>query len=148
MSASFDAEALLSMDLQTLQVLWRQRCKSAPPALRSAPLLARALAYRLQAKAQGGLSASARRRLHDMAAKFVAAPRYAPSPSPSLNPGSVLIRDWQGKRFGVTVSETGFLFDGKTYPSLSAVATAITGVKRNGPLFFGLKEKMAEAATP
>jgi hypothetical protein len=34
----------------------------------------------------------------------------------------------------------GYDWRGKTYPSLSAVAEAITGVKRNGPRFFGLRQ--------
>jgi len=143
-----DFESFAALDLETLQQSWRQRFKNEPPALRSAPLLARALAYRFQAQRNGGLKPGVRRKLEAMAIQFASEPRYAPAPLQSLNPGSVLIRDWQGKRYGVTVSDTGFLFDGRTYASLSAVATTITGVKRNGPLFFGLNEKEAEAIRP
>jgi hypothetical protein len=39
----------------------------------------------------------------------------------------------------------GYRWEANTYPSLSAVAFAMTGVKRNGPAFFGLREK-AEAS--
>jgi hypothetical protein len=35
----------------------------------------------------------------------------------------------------------GFSWNGKTYPSLSKVAFAITGSRWNGPRFFGLRDK-------
>jgi hypothetical protein len=56
------------------------------------------------------------------------------------------VRDWNGKRYAVTVTDEGFLLDGKLFASLSAVAAAITGVKWSGPRFFklnGLDESRA-----
>jgi hypothetical protein len=50
----------------------------------------------------------------------------------------LLIRDWNGRRYGVTVTEAGFLFDGVAYASLSKVARVITGAKWSGPRFFKL----------
>ena len=41
----------------------------------------------------------------------------------------------------VTVLTDGFAWNGKTYPSLSGVAFAITGTRWNGPKFFGLRDK-------
>jgi hypothetical protein len=41
----------------------------------------------------------------------------------------------------VTVLNRGFEYDGKTWPSLSAIAKAITGAHWNGPRFFGLAER-------
>ena len=38
----------------------------------------------------------------------------------------------------------GFAWNGKTYPSLSKVAFAITGTRWNGPRFFGLRDKLIE----
>ena len=37
------------------------------------------------------------------------------------------------------VLEKGFAYDGKTFASLSEIATLITGTKWNGPRFFGLR---------
>ena len=37
-----------------------------------------------------------------------------------------------------------FAYDGRTFPNLSEVASLITGVKWNGPRFFGLRTKAAE----
>jgi hypothetical protein len=39
----------------------------------------------------------------------------------------------------VKVLPEGFSYQGRTFRSLSAVAAHITGVKRSGVLFFGLK---------
>ena len=41
----------------------------------------------------------------------------------------------------VAVLADGFAWNGKTYPSLSKVAFAITGTRWNGPSFFGLRDK-------
>ena len=41
----------------------------------------------------------------------------------------------------VTVLADGFAWSGKTYPSLTKVAFAITGSRWNGPRFFGLRDK-------
>jgi hypothetical protein len=48
-------------------------------------------------------------------------------------------------RHTVTVTPDGFVWRDRTYPSLSALARAITGTSRNGRRFFGLRMKQAEA---
>jgi hypothetical protein len=50
----------------------------------------------------------------------------------------VLVRDYQGQRHTVTVVSDGFDWQGATYPSLSAIARAITGTAWSGPRFFAL----------
>jgi hypothetical protein len=55
-------------------------------------------------------------------------------------PGTVLIREFDGKDYHVTVAMDGhFEFDGHKFKSLSAIAKQITGTQWSGPLFFGLK---------
>jgi hypothetical protein len=44
----------------------------------------------------------------------------------------------------VLVLEKGFAWRGETYPSLSAIARAITGAHWNGWAFFGLKRPIKE----
>lgn len=61
------------------------------------------------------------------------------TPRKSLEPGGRLVREWRGKTYEVYVADDGCYLEGKRYSSLSAVASAITGVKRNGPAFFGLR---------
>ena len=58
-----------------------------------------------------------------------------------LRPGTVLGREWNGQMQRVAVLADGFAWNGKTYPSLSKVAFAITGTRWNGPKFFGLRDK-------
>jgi len=70
--------------------------------------------------------------------------RLIPSPvrDPRLpKPGSVIIRNYRGLRLAVTVLERGFEWNGQAYPSLSALACAITGTHWNGRLFFGLTRR-------
>jgi hypothetical protein len=55
-----------------------------------------------------------------------------------LAAGTRLVRDWNGRRHCVDVGDKGFIFDGKTYRSLSAIARKITGAHWSGPRFFGL----------
>jgi hypothetical protein len=51
----------------------------------------------------------------------------------------VLRRDYQGQRHTVTVARDGFDWQGTSYPSLSAIARAITGTAWSGPRFFALQ---------
>ena len=59
-------------------------------------------------------------------------------PRLALLPGTRLIREWQGRRHVVDIVPEGYVFDGKTHRSLSAVAKKITGTHWSGPRFFGL----------
>ena len=53
-------------------------------------------------------------------------------------PGSVLTRPYKGRNLQVKVLERGFEYEEVVYPSLSAVAKAITRSHCSGSLFFGL----------
>ena len=55
-----------------------------------------------------------------------------------IKPGARLLREWHGTTHEVLVTDLGFVWDGATYRSLSAIAFAITGAKWNGHRFFGL----------
>ena len=55
-----------------------------------------------------------------------------------IKPGTRLLREWHGTTHEVLVTDQGFVWDGATYRSLSAIAFAITGAKWNGHRFFGL----------
>jgi hypothetical protein len=96
------------------------------------------IAYRLQERAFGGLDRESLRFLHGLARHGGSSPRH-------LKPGTVLVRDYQGQRHTVTVVSDGFEWQGATYPSLSAIARAITGTAWSGPRFFGLARR---AGTP
>ena len=65
-----------------------------------------------------------------------------------LRPGTLLTREWDGHLQRVMVVADGFSWNGKTYRSLSKVASAITGSRWNGPRFFGLRDRPASEVRP
>lgn len=125
-----EVRALARLDLEGLRTEWRRRY-GPPPTLRSTDLLARLLAWRIQVEAFGGLDAETRSVLFR---------KSLPVAGPALVPGMRLERAWRGTSQSVEVIEGGFRWEGQTYSSLSQVAQAITGVKWNGPRFFGLRQ--------
>ncbi len=107
----------------------------------------RAIAYRLQEIAHGGLSRVTQRRLTTLGHELETAGRIAPPPGPRIKPGARLIREWHGRTHTVCVTDAGFEFEGKTYRSLTKIALDITGAQWSGPRFFGLT-KTPSAAMP
>lgn len=107
-----------------------------PPRLR-AETLRRLLAYETQARTLGDLTAQERRTLRTVA--HGKAGRDAGGAIAS--PGTHLVRDWNGRTYRVQVTTNGYVLDGTTYASLSAVAKRITGTAWSGPRFFGLTGK-------
>jgi len=104
------------------------------------------LAYQLQADHFGDLDDKSRQLL-DGAPTPEAAGKRAIEKSAvvgMLSSGTVLSREWNGRMHRVTTLADGFTWNGKTYPSLSQVAFAITGTRWNGPRFFGLRDKTAK----
>lgn len=132
---------LRGLDLDGLRQAWR--AVFGRPAAANLPkhILLRILAYRLQVEAFDDLSRSTIQIL-DGVARGSDGDAVAPAASAGgLRPGTVLLREHEGQRHHVRVVPDGFAWNGKTYPSLSKVAFAITGTKWNGPRFFGLREK-------
>lgn len=127
-----------------LKERWRALYGTEPPRRISRDLLVRALAYRIQEQALGGLKPSTRRLLAKVAADASAGRSIQAAPEPALKPGTVLLREWHGTQHQVIVREDGIVFNGKQYKSLSQVAYRITGTKWSGPLFFGLKANRQE----
>lgn len=122
--------------------------------------LIRRIAWRIQANAEGGLTERALRRADELANDAevrVTPPRAGRAPAlPRTNaglsdvpahhdprlprPGTAIVRDYKGRRLTVNVLADSFEWDGVRYPSLSAVAKAITGSHVNGFRFFGLEK--------
>ena len=84
------------------------------------------IAYRLQEKASG------------KRAKLRIPSEAAAKRPPRITPGTQLVRSWNGHTISVVAEEQGFSFQGKLYPSLSAIAAHVTGAHWSGPRFFGL----------
>ena len=111
-------------------------------------LLFRILAYRLQAERLGDLDAESRRLLDGAGTPEDAGKRAVDlnRPTAEVRPGTMLAREWNGRMHRVAVLADGFAWNGKTYPSLSKIALAITGTRWNGPRFFGLRDKPSKEA--
>jgi len=132
---------LEAMGIDELRALWRERLGNPPP-VRSTVILRRALAEVLQLKAAGHGATALDRRLVSAAARH----RLGHKPkvgTAAFKPGSTLVREWQGRRIEVEVVRDGFVWNGEKHASLSKVARLITGVRWNGPRFFGLRETEA-----
>ena len=97
-------------------------------------LLERDLAYRLQAKAFRDLTPATSKALMKIALDTEPGVQQ----QQELRPGARLVRDWNGVTHHVDVIEGGYLWNGRRYRSLSAIARAITGARWSGPRFFGL----------
>lgn len=131
-----EIEALAVMPLEDLRAEWRRRFGGPVPSHRSVDYLRRQISWRLQAAVFGGLGAETR--------KAIARKRVAPkAPGPVLTSGVRITREWKGRPYDVEVLPKGFLFEGKTFDSLSEIAREITGVRWNGPRFFGLRKAAA-----
>ncbi len=57
---------------------------------------------------------------------------------PQAHAGNRLVREWHGQEHIVDVLPDGYLWNGKAWRSLSAIAKEITGTKWSGPRFFGV----------
>jgi len=132
-----------------LRVLWeREFAGKAPPSL-GRDILALAIAYARQERRYGGLARPVAKELNRLLARVLredatGAPKSATSPLPRT--GTILVREWRGTTYQVTVGDDGFLWNGMTHGSLSSIARAITGTNWNGPRFFGMRE--VKDATP
>jgi hypothetical protein len=128
--------------------------------------LFRKIAWRLQALAEGDLSERARTRVqeiaHDEDLRMVAPRDFFAVEGQRIQttradgdrrdqdcrlplPGVLLSREWNGKTILVEVLAKGFRYENQYYPSLSAVAFAVTGTRWNGLAFFKLKRPVEGA---
>lgn len=160
--------ALETMSVAALAEKYRE-LYGEPTRSRNRAYLKKRLAWRIQASFEGGLSHSALERIKqlgdqlperwqvrlvqpakpadatsdDAAAATVQMVLAATEPrDPRVpSPGTVLRREFGGRTHEVSVCVEGFSYDGRSYKSLSAIATEITGTRWNGFLFFGLQKR-------
>lgn len=132
---------LEEMDLAGLREEWTRFYGRPPSRYVSRDLLRRAVAYRIQEKAYGGLKPAVLRKLRKVMEELRAGKKPTVIPARRLQPGVRLMREWNGETHVVEVLAKGFAWRGTHYASLSAVAEAITGARWSGPRFFGLLDK-------
>ena len=127
-------EEIETMDRAALIAAWDHLFGTPKPKSLSRAFLRRFIAFEIQARRYGGLPKGF---LADIERR---AGGTTESLSPALKPGGRLLREWNGVTHEVEVTVSGVRWNKDTYPSLSAVAGAITGAHWSGPRFFGLKE--------
>lgn len=134
-----------------LQERWRALFGTEPPAYNRRFLVKR-LIYRIQELAYGGLSESAQSWMADILqdaglddqASISGKGRIQKRPQDAPLPGTRLAREWNGKRYEVTIALGGFIYEGRRYRSLTAITKVITGTHWNGRAFFGLSNGAAK----
>jgi hypothetical protein len=129
---------LETMDRAALLAAWSTVFGAPAPKSISRPFLRRFLGFEIQAQRSGGLPKPVAAALTRTDGKTPGKPTC-----PALKPGGRLIREWNGVTHVVDVTETGFVWKGETWRSLSAIAREITGAQWSGPRFFGLNGKVA-----
>jgi hypothetical protein len=120
------------------------------------PYLRKKIAFRVQEQMEGGLSTAAQARIEELSSteaasepqRVVQRPPLTPAPGSSEKSdgrdprlpkaGSLVSREFKGFTHEVQVLESEFMYRGRYYRSLSAIAKEITGTPWNGFLFFGL----------
>jgi hypothetical protein len=134
--------ALAKASLPDLKAQYRDLFGADAPGINRS-YLERRIAYRLQELAYGGLSQATQARLESLAqtADKGSSPRTRMRAHDRPLAGTRLLRVWNGVEHSVTVLQTGFEYRGRPFTSLSAIARHITKSPRNGPEFFGLREK-------
>jgi hypothetical protein len=132
-----EVEKLRTLNKYDLRLRWSTLFGKPPPPALTKDLLGRMIAWRIQEKFYGGHDKATLKLLDGLARREVA----KPATEPRLRPGTVLMREHGGVRHTVTATPDGFVWRDTNYPSLSAVARAITGTSWNGRRFFGLRMK-------
>jgi hypothetical protein len=150
-------DRIQSLEREDILALWHKAYDSPPFKGARRGTLLRGVSYAEQTKAQGALKAKTRRKLIKIARAAAVSSveslrsevgtgackgrkslTSAKPALPTLQLGSQIVREWNGKTYTVHSTDQGFVLNGVTYTSLSAVAKAITGAHWSGPRFFGV----------
>jgi hypothetical protein len=132
---------LARLTIAELKERWRSLYETNSPRRIGRGLLTRAIAYRLQEQALGGLKPSTKRLLERLVENASSGQPLNLAAASPASAGTVLIREWQGITHEVTVLDRAVLYRKQQYRSLSEVARLITGCRWSGPLFFGLRSQ-------
>lgn len=125
-------EHLNTLTRAALKDQWTTLVGSPPPRKLSQLFMRKVIAFELQARAYGDLSGASQKRLIRLQRD------KKPTLQRQMQPGARFIREWNGISHIVDVTKDGYLWQGRVYRSLSAIARTITGTRWSGPRFFGL----------
>ena len=139
----FALALLADMNAADLRKEWVRLYRSQPPKKLSRGLLELSVAWKLQERTFGGLSAATKRQIAELTQTMATKADLTKARAVTLRPGARLIREWNGETHEVQVVEDGFLWRGKTWRSLSVIAREMTGTRWSGPRFFGVGKTKA-----
>jgi len=147
-SLAAELAALSGMEVPKLRAEWRRLYRSHPPKLLRRDLLELGVAWKLQERVLGGLSAATKRQLTELVRTMATKSDLAKARKITLKPGARLVRAWGGETHEILVVEDGFVWRGKTWRSLSTIAREMTGTHWSGPRFFGLTGPTTKSVVP
>lgn len=128
------------LTMEQLWAMWDDHFDERPPHHQRTWLESR-LAYRIQARAFGGVKPSVRAQLEEIGATGLL-PKAMRRDANRLLPGTMLMRTFDNVDHRVLVKgPDDFEYEGRRYTSLTAIACHITGTRWSGPAFFGLTTK-------
>jgi hypothetical protein len=128
-----EIERVRSLSGHALRQRWQAVFGRSVPEHLTADLLRRMIANRIQEEAFGTLDRATLKLLDGFARRGDSRPDER-----NLKIGTVLVRDYRGRRHTVTVERDGYVWEGQPYSSLSAIARTITGTAWSGPRFFAV----------
>ena len=146
-SLSLELAAIASMTYSELHLAWRRHYRTVPPKKMGRDILELGIAWKTQENKLGGLGAAVKRKIAELGRTMEAKSELAKPRAISLKPGARLLRTWEGVTHEVMVVDDGFIWSGKMWRSLSAIARDITGTRWSGPRFFGLNVTMESNAS-
>ena len=132
---------LKDMSIADLKSQWTELIGSDPPRHAKRSFSTQTIAWELQAKTFGKLKPGIHRQLLQAGRSAGDEKPVVSEPaSTTLRPGVKLIRVWKGVTHHVLVTEDGFLWQDRSWRSLSVIAREITSTPWSGPVFFGLRK--------
>ena len=127
-----DLDSLADASREALMAEWREVVGRPPPKHLSRPLLVQILSHAYQLDTVGGYTKRLDRRVKSAAQRDVVRPAF--------KPGSRFVREYHGITHVVEVREDGrFVWNHRSFKSLSHTARAITGYNVSGFQFFGVR---------
>ena len=126
-----DLVGLADASREALMSEWREVVGRPPPKHLSKPLMVQILSQAYQMETVGGYTKRLDRRVKSAAQRDVVRPAF--------KPGSRFVREYHGSTHVVEVGDDGrFVWNERSFKSLSHTARAITGYNVSGFQFFGV----------
>lgn len=127
---------LKTLNKSELLKIWHKTTTLKPPNRKE--MLIRQIAWKLQAQKQGGLPKATRQLIVNLIGRGSRTKQYKPVDKYIFDVGTVISRKFKGGIIQVYVTKGGFDYQGKSYKTLTTVASSICGYHQSGTVFFGI----------